>query len=153
MALVRAASILLVLLFALSAGPLADAVDRRHPLLEVNASLAATAAVLAAAMAMTPLLLLSTFVSGAAPAFIAPAWQAVVRDSSLRATILTRGRWLAGVVLTKRGWTRSPSWHLQAPHQRTFGLERRLSKADTARFFLRDRHPPRSARSGTGRFE
>lgn len=81
-AAVQAATTLPVFLFALLAGAVADIVDRRRMLLVVNLLLGLTAtalAVVVAAGAMTPLLLLVfTFLLGTGAAFLAPAWQAIV---------------------------------------------------------------------------
>lgn len=81
-ALVQAATMLPVFLFALPAGALADIVDRRRLLLVVNvimAGVAATMTVLVATAAMTAsLLLVFSFLLGTGAAFLAPAWQAIV---------------------------------------------------------------------------
>ena len=81
-ALVQAATTAPIFLFALFAGALADRVDKRRFLLIVNLVLTgvtAAMAVLTAAGAMTPALLLAfTFAIGTGAALMAPAWQAVV---------------------------------------------------------------------------
>ncbi|MEM8876671.1 MAG: MFS transporter [Pseudomonadota bacterium] len=81
-ALVQTATTAPIFLFALFAGALADRVDKRRFLLVINAILTliiAAMAMLVAANAMTPLLLLAfTFLIGTGAAFMAPAWQAIV---------------------------------------------------------------------------
>ncbi len=80
--LVQAATTAPIFLFALFAGALADRIDRRRFLLIVNLVLTGVTgamAVLTAAGAMTPALLLAfTFAIGTGAALMAPAWQAVV---------------------------------------------------------------------------
>jgi len=81
-AAVQAATTLPVFLFALPVGALADVVDRRRLLIACNAFAAVTAAVLAILVALDAVgpggLLAFTFLLGAAAAFMAPAWQALV---------------------------------------------------------------------------
>src|SRR5690606_24722851 len=71
-----------VFFFALFAGALADRIDKRRFLLTVNlvlTGIVAAMAILTAAGAMTPGLLLAfTFAIGTGAALTAPAWQAVV---------------------------------------------------------------------------
>src|SRR5437016_2684979 len=80
--LVQAASTLPMFLFAIPAGALADIVDRRKFLIVGEVAIMVTSAAFAAIVWLgiaTPLnLLLFTFLSGAASALTAPAWQAVV---------------------------------------------------------------------------
>jgi predicted MFS family arabinose efflux permease len=80
--LVQVATNLPMLLFALPAGALADIVDRRRFLIAVEAATTLIAAGIAAIVwldLVTPsILLLFTFLLGAAAALTAPAWQAVV---------------------------------------------------------------------------
>ncbi|AGA92010.1 arabinose efflux permease family protein [Thioflavicoccus mobilis 8321] len=81
-ALVQAATTTPIFLLALTAGAVADIVDRRRLLLVVNGlmALVATAmALLVTSGQMTALrLLVSIFLLGCGMAFIAPAWQAIV---------------------------------------------------------------------------
>ena len=81
-ALVQTATTAPIFLLALFAGALADRVDKRRFLIAINAVLAITVTALAAMTAlgeMTPALVLGfTVVMGAAAAFMAPAWQAIV---------------------------------------------------------------------------
>ncbi|MGQ3296851.1 MFS transporter [Reyranella sp.] len=89
--LVQAATTAPIFLFALFAGALADRVDRRRFLLLVNlilAGITSVMAVLTAAGAMTPALLLAfTFAIGTGAALMAPAWQAVVPSLVPRASL------------------------------------------------------------------
>ena len=81
-ALVQAATSAPVFLFALTAGALADLVNRRRLLIIVTSAMSATALLLTALVMgnqINPgLLLVFTFLSGAGAAFVAPAWQAIV---------------------------------------------------------------------------
>ncbi|MFG2099356.1 MFS transporter [Micromonospora echinaurantiaca] len=81
-ALVQTASLLPMLLLALPAGALADALDRRHLLISVQLFLVAVAGaltVLTATGRMPPALLLTlTFAFGAGQALTLPAWAAVI---------------------------------------------------------------------------
>jgi predicted MFS family arabinose efflux permease len=83
-ALVQAATSLPIFMFALPAGAMADLIDRRRLLLGLQTCagcLAATLALIVAAGAVTPtLLLLFTFLLGTMAALGAPAWQAMVPD-------------------------------------------------------------------------
>nr|MDJ0655471.1 MFS transporter [Xanthomonadales bacterium] len=82
--LVQAATTLPIFLFALLAGTLADRVDKRRLLIQVNLILFVVISILAALVAMermTPTLLIGfTFLIGTGAAFLAPAWQAVVPE-------------------------------------------------------------------------
>ncbi len=82
--LVQAATTLPIFLFALLAGTLADRVDKRRLLIQVNLILFVVISILAALVAMermTPTLLIAfTFLIGTGAAFLAPAWQAVVPE-------------------------------------------------------------------------
>ena len=79
---VQAATTLPVFLFALTAGALADIMDRRWLLIVVNllaACAAAGLAILVYLELVTPLVLIVfTFLLGIGGAFVAPAWQAIV---------------------------------------------------------------------------
>jgi MFS family permease len=90
-ALVQTATSLPILLLALPAGVLADALDRRLLLVAVQGFLALTGGLLAAltfAGQMPPaLLLILTFVLGCGAALTAPAWQALVPDLVPRAQL------------------------------------------------------------------
>ncbi|MFC0527760.1 MFS transporter [Phytohabitans kaempferiae] len=81
-AAVQTASMLPILLFALPAGVLADAFDRRHLLIAVQGSLAVVGlvmTVLTATDRMGPVLLLTlTFALGTGQALTLPAWAAVI---------------------------------------------------------------------------
>lgn len=81
-ALVQTATTAPMFLFALSAGALADLVDRRRLLITVMTFLGLVACALAVLAFLELIdawtLLLFTFMSGAGAAFVAPAWQAVV---------------------------------------------------------------------------
>ena len=81
-ALVQTATTAPIFLLALFAGALADRVDKRRFLITINVVLAITVAAIAALTAlgeMTPALVLGfTVAIGAAAAFMAPAWQAIV---------------------------------------------------------------------------
>lgn len=80
--LVQVATMLPVVLLGLPAGALADIVDRRRLLIGVNAALTVVVAVLGLLVRLswvTPeILLVFTFLVGAAAALIAPSWQAIV---------------------------------------------------------------------------
>ncbi|MEU4688544.1 MFS transporter [Actinoplanes sp. NPDC023714] len=82
--LVQAATTLPVLMFALPAGTLADALDRRRLLLAVQIGLflvAATLTALAALDHLPPaLLLIFTFLLGCGQALTLPSWQAVIPE-------------------------------------------------------------------------
>jgi len=99
--LVQAATTLPVFLFALLAGVLADAFDRRRILLLVNALMAVTAlllAWLAHSGRVTPTgLVVLTFLLGTGAAFIAPAWQAIVPS------LVPRSQITAAVALNSMG--------------------------------------------------
>ncbi|NBN77493.1 MFS transporter [Microvirga tunisiensis] len=81
-ALVQAALLVPVFLFALPAGALADLVDRRRLLIAVQSGLAVLSLIMAglvAAEMMTPALLLAcTFAAGTGAALAAPAFQSIV---------------------------------------------------------------------------
>ena len=83
-ALVQTASLLPMLLLALPAGALADALDRRHLLISVQLFMvvvAAALAVLTATDRMPPALLLTlTFAFGVGQALTLPAWAAVIPE-------------------------------------------------------------------------
>ena len=83
-ALVQTASLLPMLLLALPAGALADALDRRHLLISVQLFMVAVAAaltVLTATDRMPPALLLTlTFAFGVGQALTLPAWAAVIPE-------------------------------------------------------------------------
>jgi len=80
--LVQVATMLPVVLLGLPAGALADIIDRRNLLIAVNGVLTLVVTALALLVWLdwvTPwILLLFTFLVGAASALIAPAWQAIV---------------------------------------------------------------------------
>ncbi|BCJ41563.1 MFS transporter [Actinoplanes ianthinogenes] len=82
--LVQTATTLPVLLFALPAGAVADAVDRRRLLLGVQSILFLIAAALAALTALSDvgpaLLLIFTFLLGCGQALTLPSWQAVIPE-------------------------------------------------------------------------
>jgi MFS family permease len=81
-ALVQVATTLPMFLFAVPAGALADIVDRRRLLIVDEVAIMIVSAIFASIVTLdlaTPVnLLLFTFLSGAASALTAPAWQAVV---------------------------------------------------------------------------
>ncbi|MEU8238791.1 MFS transporter [Actinoplanes missouriensis] len=82
--LVQAVTTLPVLLFALPAGTLADALDRRRLLLAVQIGLFGVASVLTALAALDhlspPVLLVFTFLLGCGQALTLPSWQAVIPE-------------------------------------------------------------------------
>jgi predicted MFS family arabinose efflux permease len=82
--LVQTVSTLPVLLFALPAGTLADALDRRRLLLGVQTGLFLVASGLTALAALDhlppPLLLIFTFLLGCGQALTLPSWQAVIPE-------------------------------------------------------------------------
>lgn len=120
-ALVQTATTLPVFLLALPAGALADIVDRRRMLLNVQVALALVAAGLGAAVWFdhaSPLtLLLFTFAMGIGAALTAPAWQAIVPSlvprHALQQAVATNsvginisravGPALAGLIITAAG--------------------------------------------------
>src|ERR1700752_2485146 len=100
--LVQVASSLPMFLFALPAGALADIVDKRRFLIGVEIVLtivAATSAVLVWFNLINPsILLLFSFLLGAAAAFTAPAWQSIVPQlvpkQDLAAAVASHGGWI-----------------------------------------------------------
>ena len=76
------ATTLPVVLFGLTAGVLADIIDRRWLLIAVNAAVTVVVTLLGLLVwldVVTPwILLIFTFLAGAGAALIAPAWQAIV---------------------------------------------------------------------------
>ncbi|ABS63994.1 protein of unknown function DUF894 DitE [Parvibaculum lavamentivorans DS-1] len=81
-ALVQAATTAPIFLFALSAGAMADLVDRRRLLIVIMTALVIVTLGLGVLVLLglvnAWMLLLFTFLSGAGAAFVAPAWQAIV---------------------------------------------------------------------------
>jgi MFS family permease len=80
--LVQVATSVPMFLFALPAGALADILDKRRLLIAVEVALTCVATTIAALVSLNlvtpPILLLFTFLLGAAAALAAPAWQAIV---------------------------------------------------------------------------
>jgi len=100
-ALVQAATTAPVFLFALTAGAIADNVDRRKLLIVVASLMALTAALLALLVGLgridSRLLLVFAFLLGTGAAFMAPAWQAIVPQ------LVTRDKLGAAIALNSVG--------------------------------------------------